>query len=96
MPSINSRQARNMMKKLGMQQKEIDANAVIIRTAKEDIIIRNPSVLKVKMMGQDTYQISGQEEVRPIKPEVSEEDIKTVMEQANCTKEKAIESRLYS
>lgn len=89
MPGMNPRQMQKAMKKLGMQQEEIDAVAVIIRTKKEDIIIREPSVLKMNMMGQDSYQISGTEEVRRIEPEFSEEDIKMVMEQGSCSEEKA-------
>ncbi len=78
------------MKKLGMQQEEIEADAVIIRTPKEDIIIRNPSVTKLKIMGQDTYQVSGEEERRSLEPDFSEEDIKTVMQQAECDKDSAV------
>lgn len=89
LPGMNPRQMQKAMKKLGIQQQEIDAIAVIIRTPKEDIIIRNPSITKVNMMGQDTYQISGQEERRTVETEISEEDISTVMQQAGCSHEKA-------
>jgi nascent polypeptide-associated complex subunit alpha len=90
-PGINPKQMQQAMKKLGLQQQEVDAKAVIIRTAKEDIVIRNPSVQKVNMMGHMTYQISGDEEIRPHEtaPEISDEDIKTVMEQAGCSMEEA-------
>ncbi len=88
---MNPKQMRKAMKQLGIKQEEIDAIAVIIRTRKEDIIIRNPSVQKINMSGQASYQVSGDEEVRLIEEEIeiSEEDIKTVMEQANVSKEKA-------
>jgi nascent polypeptide-associated complex subunit alpha len=91
LPGMNPRQMQQAMKKLGMQQEEVDAIAVIIRTKSEDIIIRNPSVQKVLMMGQASYQVSGQEEHRIIEeePDISEEDIKTVMEQAKVSREKA-------
>jgi nascent polypeptide-associated complex subunit alpha len=77
------------MRKLGVKQEEIEAIAVIIRTNREDIIIRNPSVQKVNMMGQVSYQVAGVEEHRALEEEISEEDIKTVMEQASVSKEKA-------
>jgi nascent polypeptide-associated complex subunit alpha len=91
MYGVNPKQMQQAMKKLGVKQDEIDAVAVIIRTKTEDIIIRNPSVQKVNMMGQESYQISGEEEHRVFEEEVqiSEEDIKTVMEQAQVPKEKA-------
>lgn len=77
------------MKRLGIRQEEIDAIAVVIRTKKEDIIIRKPSVQKVNMMGQISYQVSGEEEHRPLEIEIPEEDIKTVMQQANVSREEA-------
>ncbi len=95
-PGINSRQAKQMMKKMGMQQQEIAAKEVIIRAEDRDIIIKNPQVSKVNMMGQQTFQISGEIEERPLssEPEINEDDIKTVMEQAGIdgeTARKAIE-----
>jgi len=96
MPGMNPRQMQQAMKRLGIKQEEIDAEEVIIRTSSKEIVISNPSVQKVNMMGQWTYQISGEESERSLDatPDVSDEDIKTVMDQTNCTEdeaEKAIE-----
>ena len=90
-PGMNPRQMQQAMKKLGLKQEEIDAIAVIIRTKKEDIIIRDPSVQKIDMGGQINYQVSGTEEIRKVEEEIeiSKEDIKTVREQANVSKERA-------
>ncbi len=95
LPGMNPRQMQQAMKKLGMKQEEVQAIAVIIRTKNEDIIIRNPSVQKVNMMGQESYQVSGEEEHRPLEeeePEINEDDINTVVEQTNVSKEEAIAS----
>ncbi|GIU68866.1 MAG: NagC family transcriptional regulator [Candidatus Woesearchaeota archaeon] len=94
MPNINHRQMQQMMRRMGIQQEDIDAEEVIIKCSDKKIVIRNPSVQKVNMMGQKSYQISGEEyiESTDIKPELSEDDIKTVMEQTNCTKEEAIQA----
>src|SRR3989344_2038970 len=91
-PGMNPKQMQQAMKKLGVQQEDIEAIAVIIRTKKEDIIIRNPSVQKVNMMGQMSYQVSGEEEHRLIEeePEISEDDIRTVMEQADVSESEAL------
>ena len=88
---MNPRKMQQAMKQLGIQQQDIPATEVIIRTANKNIIIRNPSVTKVNMMGQENFQISGEihEENRSTIPEISEEDIKTVMEQTGATKDKA-------
>src|SRR3989344_6738802 len=86
-PGVNPRQMQQMMRKMGIQQTEINATEVIIKTTDKEIIITNPSVAKVNMMGQETFQISGEihERARSTSPELSEEDIKTVMEQANVS-----------
>ena len=88
-PGINPKMMKQAMKKMGIKQQEIDAEEVIIRTKDKEIIIRNPEVSKVNMMGQETYQITGEEEERERNIEINEEDIKTVMEQANVDEETA-------
>ena len=99
-PGMNPRQMKQAMKKLGMQQEEIEALEVIIRCEDRNIVFRNPNVSKVNMMGQETFQITGDydEEGTDTSVEISEDDIKTVMEQANVSREeaqKAIEDAQY-
>lgn len=95
MPGMNPRKMNQMMRKMGISQVEVDAQKVIIRTKDTEIVISNPSVSKVKMMGQTTYQVSGSEETRELStseeggPAITEEDIKTVMEQAGVGAEEA-------
>ena len=90
MPNINSKQMQQAMKKMGIQQTELDADEVIIKTKEKNIIIKNPSVSIVNMMGQKTYQISGNEEVQGQEPEINDDDVQTVMEQTGATKEIAL------
>lgn len=80
------------MKQLGVQQVDIPATEVIIRTPTKEIIITNPSVAKVNMMGQETFQISGtvQERKPSTTPDIAEEDIKTVMSQAHVDRQTAL------
>lgn len=91
MPGMNPRQMKKMMQRMGIKQEEIDADSVIIKTSDKEIIITNPSVAKVNMMGQDTFQITGTISERALssEPEISEEDVKTVMEKANVSEEEA-------
>lgn len=81
---MNPRKMQQMMKQMGIQQVEIPAQEVIIRTAEKDLVIRNPSVIKVNMMGQESLQISGdiEEQERATVPAITSDDVKTVMEQA--------------
>lgn len=75
------------MKKMGIQQVEIPATEVIIRTADSEIVIAEPQVSKINMMGQVSYQVTGEahESPRSSEPEISHEDIETVMEQAGVS-----------
>lgn len=91
MPGMNPRQMQKMMKRMGIQQQEIEATEVIIKTADKELVIVDPQVSKVNMMGQETLQITGEIHERELGSEVaiSEEDVKTVMEQAEVGEEEA-------
>ena len=91
LPGMNPRKMQQMMKKMGIAQVEIDATEVIIKCADKEIIIENPQVSKVNAMGQETFQVIGNPVERLIssEPEINEDDIKTVVEQAGCSEEEA-------
>ena len=91
---MNPRKMQGMMKKMGISQEEVPAEQVIIKTKDKELIINNPSVSKVKMMGQTTFQVAGSAEEREISstPEISDDDIKTVMEQAEVDRETALKA----
>ena len=90
-PGMNPRKMQAAMKQMGIKQVEIPATEVIIKTEEKDIIISNPSVQKVNMMGQENFQISGEITERELSttPDISEEDVKTVMEQTGKSEEEA-------
>ncbi len=83
---MNPKMVKQAMKKMGMKQEEIPATEVIIKTPSGDLLIRNPEVAKVTMMGQYSFQITGEIETLV---SIKEEDIDTVASQANCSKEEA-------
>jgi len=90
-PGMNPRDLQKAMQKMGIKQLEIDATEVIIRTPEKDIVISKPNVSKVNMMGQESFQITGSisERARKTELEITDDDIKTVAEQANVSKDKA-------
>ncbi|MBW3019354.1 nascent polypeptide-associated complex protein [Candidatus Woesearchaeota archaeon] len=90
-PKLNSREMAKAMQRMGIRQEEIEAQQVIIRCADKDLVIDEPQVAKVNMMGQETWQITGpvREEAKSTAPEISEEDIKTVMEQTGKPRKEA-------
>lgn len=85
-----------MMKQMGIAQEEIDAQKVIIETPEKNIIISEPSVVKIKMQGQENFQISGEisEEESEKEPEEDKtnEDIQTIIEKNGISEEKAKEA----
>ena len=88
---MNPRAMKQAMKKLGMQQQDIEASEVIIKTADRDIVFSHPQVSKIHMMGEDTWQITGEAQERS-RELFSEEDVKTVIDQTNVTEEQAREA----
>ncbi len=94
MQGIDPRMMKQAMKRMGISQTEINAERVIIELSDSRIIIENPSVAKVNMMGETSYQISGDEVEQPkdSRPELSLEDIKTVAEQAGVDEDAAREA----
>jgi nascent polypeptide-associated complex subunit alpha len=93
-PGINPKKMQAMMKQMGISQDEIDAARVIIECEDKNIIINNPSVTKIKMQGQENFQISGdisEEEKKEENEEINttEQDIKTIIEKTNCSEKQA-------
>jgi nascent polypeptide-associated complex subunit alpha len=92
-PGLDPKKMQAVMKQMGMAQEEISANRVIIETDEKNIIINNPSIIKIKMQGDTNFQISGEITEEEIKEENStEEDLEMIMEKTGCSKEKAKEA----
>jgi nascent polypeptide-associated complex subunit alpha len=91
MPNMNPRAMAQMMKRMGINQAEIDATQVLIKTPTKTIIIDNPTVTRVNAMGQESFQISGQisEQTTQVQLEITADDVKTVMDATKVSEEKA-------
>ena len=76
---MNPKEIEKAMKKLGIKQETIEASEVIIKTKDKELVIKNPEIVKMNAMGQESLQITGKLEERSIG--ISEDDIKTVIEQ---------------
>jgi nascent polypeptide-associated complex subunit alpha len=90
---LNPKKMQAMMKQMGIAQEEIFANKVIIE--KRDgskLIIEEPSVIKIKMQGQTSFQITGEEKEESEEMQISQDDIETIIEKTGCTKEQAEKS----
>jgi nascent polypeptide-associated complex subunit alpha len=88
-PGINPKQMQAMMKQMGINQEDIPSSKVIIE--KEDggkLVINNPSVIRIKMSGQESFQITGDVSEEGSEG-FSENDVKVVMEKTNCSEKEA-------
>jgi nascent polypeptide-associated complex subunit alpha len=94
-PGMNKKQMKQMerqMKKMGMKMEELEgAREVIIRFDEKELIIDNPSVSLMNVMGQETYQIEGQarEVELEYEIEIPQEDIEMVANSADVSLDEA-------
>lgn len=96
---MDPRQMRLAMKKLGMQTEEIDdVSEVIIRTKTKEYRFSRPAVVKVKMSGQEIYQVTGEPSVSEpaaagaevsAGPAILQEDVDLVVSQTGCSQDEA-------
>jgi len=91
---MSPKQMKKMMKRMGIQMEEIDAEEVIIRCVDKEIRITEPQVVKTNVSGQDMFQVSGNiaEGEIDAAASIDEEDIKMVAEQTGISEEKAAEA----
>lgn len=91
MGNIDPRMMKQAMKRMGMKQDDYEAVQVIIKLKDRQLIFDSPEVSKVEMMGNVTFQVAGEysEESLDSTVEISDEDIKTVVDQTGCSSEEA-------
>ena len=88
MMPMNPKQMKKMMKQMGIEMDEIEAEEVIIITKGEEWVFKNPSVVRITAKGVETFQISGSYETRE-RVVINDEDVRLVMEQAGVSEEEA-------
>lgn len=97
---VNPRQMRQAMKRMGIEQEEIDGvEEVVIRTASKEYVIRDPSVTAMTAQGQKIWTVVGEPIVRDRAdaqkteasrgPTIPEEDVKLVAEKAGVSEAEA-------
>ena len=97
-PGMNKKQMKQMerqMKKMGMKMEDLNGvTEVIIRFEDKELIIDNPSVSLMNVMGQETYQVEGQSREVELEYEVEipDEDVEMVANQANVSEDVAREA----
>lgn len=88
-PGMNSSQMAGMMRKMGISQSELPVKRVIFEMEDSNLVIDDPSVLKVKMQGQETYQVTGEAVEEEMEEEISEDDVEMVAQQTGVNNDEA-------
>jgi len=85
-PGMNAKKMQGMMKKMGISQTQLNVSRVVFEMPEGNMVIDDPSVLKVMMQGQETYQITG-EAVEESTESFSAEDVAMVVEKSGKSEE---------
>jgi nascent polypeptide-associated complex subunit alpha len=91
--NINPRKMKQMMKQLGMQVDQIeDVQKIVIYTPKGNWVFDAAEVTAMTMQGVTTYQIAGQPRFEEAAPQIPDEDVQLVADQAGVSTEAAREA----
>jgi nascent polypeptide-associated complex subunit alpha len=63
---MNPRKMQQMMKQMGIDVTELDAEEVIIRTEDEELVFSDAQVTRMDAQGTETYQVVGEPETRAL------------------------------
>ncbi|WP_082682301.1 nascent polypeptide-associated complex protein [Haloferax profundi] len=98
---MNPRKMKQMMKQMGIDVTELDAEEVVIKTADEELVFSDAQVTRMDAQGQETYQIVGEPETRELGAgdddaesdeadgAIPESDIEIVAQRAGVSKDDA-------
>jgi nascent polypeptide-associated complex subunit alpha len=87
---FNPKQMNQMMKKLGINVREIEnVEKIIIQTDSKKYVFEEAEVTIMDAQGQKTYQITGTPKIYKRKKEIPKEDIQLIVDQTGKTEEEA-------
>lgn len=90
-----NREMRRMLDKMGLEMKDLgNIEEVIIKTETKELFLIKPQVVEMKGKDSTIFQVVATdiEEKERETPSLKDEDIILVMQQANVTREKAIQA----
>jgi nascent polypeptide-associated complex subunit alpha len=94
MPGLDPRMMKQAMKRMGISQEEIDAQAVIIVLEDKRLVFEAPSLQRVTMQGEESFQLSGAYREEPLESLVAIDpaDVSAVVEQTGASEHDAREA----
>ncbi len=89
MPNMDPRTMKSMLAKMGITTEEMNALKVVIEGPDKNLVIENPQVTKISAQGAVSFQVTGEvrEESKKVSLEITDSDIKMVMEKTGVNDE---------
>lgn len=81
-----------MMKQLGMDMEELDAETVEIRVGDTKLVFDSPQVSKINAQGNEIFQLQGSYHEESVEEGPDEDDIELVMQKTGCSEDEAVEA----
>lgn len=83
-----------MMKQMGVDMDELDADKVEVHMGDKKLVFSNPSISRIDAQGNEIFQLQGNysEEDKDSEPVVEEEDVDLVVEKTGASREDAREA----
>ncbi len=88
---VNPAQMKGMMKKMGISQVELPVRRVVFEMADGNLVIENPNVMRIKMQGQESFQVTG-DAVEESLEKFSDGDVEMVVSQTKKSEAEAREA----
>ena len=86
---MNPKQMQGMMKKMGISQTALPVNRVVFEMNDSKLVIEDPSVIKIMMQGQESYQVTGEAHEESTES-FSDEDVAMVVEKSGKSEEEVV------
>ena len=83
---------QQMMKQMGMDMDEINADKVEIHVGGKKMVFNDPEVNKIDMQGQEMFQLLGDYSKEDKETGPDPEDIELVQEKTDCSEQEAEEA----
>ena len=82
-----------MMKQMGVDMDEINADKVEVHMGDEKLVFKNPSISKIDAQGNEIFQLQGNysKEEKSSEEEVPDEDIDLVVDKTGVSRDEAEE-----
>jgi len=88
---MNPAKMQGMMKKMGISQTELPVRKVVFEMDDGNLVIEDPSVIRIMMQGQESYQVTG-EAVEESAESFSEEDVNMVVEKSGKSEDEVVKA----